>query len=261
MSKTKSSGKVKQIIGFSALGIFVAFVLYVVICFITGNMFSIFGYGFSNVLTDSMEPVIDARSIVIVDLIDDDEISSLVADPEDGSIIVFKGKVGGQDAMIIHRLIRIDEDGKLVTKGDNASGEDKPFDADNVVGIYVREAVVLTGISRALSSAWSFLLILFLPCLGLVICHLISISKSAILIKLEKEREAQDAQVEELKRKAVEDFIKSNAIADLPPATTGEIALKTDDVTPNIDDVSIQQNDAITADENGANASNDDSEN
>lgn len=261
MSKTKSSGKVKQIIGFSALGIFVAFVLYVVICFITGNMFSIFGYGFSNVLTDSMEPVIDARSIVIVDLIDDDEISSLVADPEDGSIIVFKGKVGGQDAMIIHRLIRIDEDGKLVTKGDNANGEDKPFDADKVVGIYVREAVVLTGISRALSSAWSFLLILFLPCLGLVICHLISISKSAILIKLEKEREAQDAQVEELKRKAVEDFIKSNAIADLPPTTTGETALKTDDVTPNIDDVSIQQNDAITADENGANASNDNSEN
>ena len=222
MSKAKSSGKVKQIVGFSALGIFVAFVLYVVICFITGNMFSVFGYGFSNVLTDSMEPLIEARSIVIVDLIDDDEISSLVADPENGSVIVFKGKVGGQDAMIIHRLIRIDEDGKLVTKGDNASGEDDPFDADKVVGVYSRKAVVLTAVSRALSSPISFLFVLFLPCLGLVICHLVSISKSAILMKLEKETEAKDAQVEELKRKAVEEFLKSGAMTDLPSSATSE---------------------------------------
>ena len=220
MSKAKSSGKVKQIVGYSALGVFIAFVLYVIICFITGNMFSVFGYGFSNVLTDSMEPVIDARSIVIVDLIDEDEISSLVADPENGSIIVFKGKVGGQDAMIIHRLVRIDEDGKYVTKGDNASGEDPAFDSSKVVGTYVRKAPVLTAISRALSSPWSFMLVLFLPCLGLVICHMISISKSAILMKLEKEREEQDTRLEELKRKAVEDFIKSTAIAEVSTENT-----------------------------------------
>ena len=234
MSKAKSSGKVKQIVGYSALGVFIAFVLYVVICFITGNMFSVFGYGFSNVLTDSMEPLIDARSIVIVDLIDEEEISSLVADPENGSVIVFKGKVGGQDAMIIHRLIRINDDGKLVTKGDNASGEDKPFDADKVVGIYARKAPVLTAISRALSSAWSFMLVLFLPCLGLVICHMISISKSAILMKLEKEREEQDTRLEELKRKAVEDFIKSTAGAEDAKVTSDTIS---DTLNASFDDV------------------------
>lgn len=75
----------------------------------------VFGYSYSAIVTGSMEPKIGVGDIVISKDIDFDEI---VID----DVIIFYSAV--ENKHIVHRVIRIEEDGSLITKGDANSSED-----------------------------------------------------------------------------------------------------------------------------------------
>lgn len=75
----------------------------------------VFGYSYSAIVTGSMEPKIGVGDIVISKDIDFEEI---VID----DVIIYYSK--NENKHIVHRVIRIEEDGSLVTKGDANSSED-----------------------------------------------------------------------------------------------------------------------------------------
>ncbi|HEY8395366.1 MAG TPA: signal peptidase I [Bacilli bacterium] len=82
------------------------------------NIVKIFGYSFSVVATDSMEPTIKVGEIITIK-------SVPFSDIEEGNIIVFWSQE--YQRYICHRVVDI-EDGKLFTKGDNPrAGIDKEF--------------------------------------------------------------------------------------------------------------------------------------
>ena len=208
MTKSKSRGRkiASASVTYGLLGLFVALVAYAIVCFATGRIISFFGYGFSSVKTGSMRPVIESNSIVLVKMIDGESDPFTIG--EDGDVVVYKGNVGGQDAFIIHRAIEDHGDGTITTKGDANAAADDPISKDDVVGVYVKTLPLLTKLSRALSTGAGLVLLVLIPCLGLIVCHLITAVRAASDLKEQKERE--DAE-EELKRQAIQEFLQAQS--------------------------------------------------
>ena len=90
----------------------------------------VFGYSYSAIVTGSMKPKIGIGDIVISKDVDFEEI---VID----DVIIFYSKV--ENKHIVHRVIRIEEDGSLITKGDaNTSEDSSPTTKDNYEGKVVK---------------------------------------------------------------------------------------------------------------------------
>jgi signal peptidase len=85
----------------------------------SNNIVKVFGYSYSVVATDSMEPTIEVGEVIISKSIPYEEVSS-------GDIIVFWSD--HYQKYIVHRVVDIVGD-KLVTKGDNPAA---PVDQDYV---------------------------------------------------------------------------------------------------------------------------------
>lgn len=100
--------KIIKVIGnvFSVLSVIVIALL------LTPTILQYAGYNSFVILSASMEPVIDTGSIVFVDSSD--------TDIEVGDIILYRLS----NTNIVHRVIEIQENGDLVTKGDNNDGQD-----------------------------------------------------------------------------------------------------------------------------------------
>lgn len=101
----------------------------------------IFGYSYSVVPTQSMEPVIERDDVV---LIKNKSYGDVHVDPEDGDIIVYYNSE--LKIFVIHRAIAYFPDGSIQTKGDNNAASDT---------IHVTEELY-----RGTASAWG-------ECLGL----------------------------------------------------------------------------------------------
>lgn len=211
----KKSKKAGKIIGFSALILFGALVVYVLVCFFTGNVINFFGIGVTNVVTGSMEPVIKTNSIVIVDFIDENEVP-LLKQGSQGDIVMYKGEVGGKPAYILHRLISINSDGTLTTKGDANTSPDANILPSDVVGVYKGTLPVLSFLSKILSSFWGFLLIAFIPCLVLIIIHIVNIVKLSSDLKNQKEEKEK---IEEIKKQALDELFNSKELNEIKEKT------------------------------------------
>lgn len=74
----------------------------------------IFGYSYSVVPTESMEPTINTDDMV---LICNKDYEDIYVDPVEGDIIVYYNP--DYNIFVIHRAIGYHEDGSLLTKGDN----------------------------------------------------------------------------------------------------------------------------------------------
>jgi signal peptidase I len=95
------------------------------------SMVRIFGYSYSVVATDSMEPTIMIGEIVIAE-------SKAYDDVIEGDIIVFFSDE--YQEFFVHRVHDISENGDLITKGDNplAPIDDVPVTTENYFGTVVR---------------------------------------------------------------------------------------------------------------------------
>lgn len=206
MSKQKSRARkiVSNSITFGLLGLFIALVIYAIVCFASGRILSFFGYGFSSVKTGSMKPVIEPKSVVLIKMVDGEDYSFTVGD--NGDIVVYEGKVVGNDALILHRVVEENPDGTITTKGDANSAPDQPISRSSVKGVYVKTLPFLTKLSRMLTTGAGLVFLVLIPCVGLVVCHLITAVKSASVLQAQKQRALRE---EELKKQAVEEFLRS----------------------------------------------------
>ncbi len=206
MSKQKSRARkiVSNSITFGLLGLFVALVVYAIVCFASGRILSFFGYGFSSVKTGSMKPVIEPKSVVLIKMVNGEDHDFIVG--ENGNIVVYEGKVVGNDALILHRIVEENSDGTITTKGDANPSADAPISRSSVKGVYVKTLPFLTKLSRVLTTGAGLVFLVLIPCVGLVVCHLITAVKSASVLQAQKQRELRE---EELKKQAVEEFLRS----------------------------------------------------
>ena len=104
-------------------------------------------------------------------------------DVEIGDIVVFQSQIGGLSALIIHRVIDIEANGELITKGDNALTNPSP-DTGSVLeseyqGTYHSKISLMRPIVILLFSSRGFVfLILFFIILMMLIFEIIHIMKT-----------------------------------------------------------------------------------
>lgn len=86
---------------------------------------NIFGYTFFEVATGSMADTIEIGDVVIV---------KITKDIQENDIIVYQE----EDQFITHRLMKINENGEWITKGDANNTEDSPIQETQVLGKVVQ---------------------------------------------------------------------------------------------------------------------------
>lgn len=102
------------------------------------------GYGWSLVISGSMEPTININDVVVTK-----EQNSYDVD----DVITYVDENG--QSMVIHRVVDINSSGKYITKGDANNASDKPVDASRVRGKLI---AVLPGCGFIFSSVFIYIL-------------------------------------------------------------------------------------------------------
>ena len=154
----KNKTKVKNIIN-KISGIFLNVLLIIVILLIIIGIYylvqikilknsyaNIFGFTFFEVATGSMADTIQIGDAVVVEI---------TKDVKENDIIVYEE----ENNFITHRLIKNDENGKLVTKGDANNSEDKPIKSSQVLGKVIYIIPKLGTLRKAILSPQVLILI------------------------------------------------------------------------------------------------------
>lgn len=82
--------------------------------------------------TRSMEPALLMNTMVYAKPV-------LASDVKEGDIVVYRFNMKSGPMYVIHRIIRINEDGTYILKGDNEEKEDPPVKADQIEYLVVKE--------------------------------------------------------------------------------------------------------------------------
>ncbi len=146
-------------IKFIVVVVVVLIVLAILIQRVFDNNISLGGYRLFTIVTGSMEPEYKVLDIIISR---EKEIEEIVV----GDDIVYVGKEGNvEDKIITHRIIRIEENDEkeFYTQGIANTGEDPVVYEDQIYGVVVRKSVVLSFISRLVSSPIGFILLIVIP--------------------------------------------------------------------------------------------------
>ena len=206
----KQKSKARKIVD----GIFI--IVFVILCVLLvfvgvsvarGKTPSFFGYSILNVKTESMEPNIPKGAIILVKNVDIDD----VKDIEVGEIVVFKSEIKGIPVTVTHRVIENNqEDCYLITQGDANASDDGEIEYSRVVAKYCFKFTILTFLYKVLSSFWGFLVLIILPSLALLISYIISMAKASVALKTAQEESADNEKIEELKKQAIEEYLKNN---------------------------------------------------
>lgn len=122
------------------------------------------GRSMYRILTGSMEPTFRAGDYVIARETDP---ASLAA----GDIVVFISEAPGSEGeIVLHRIVSIEPDGRLVTRGDaNPLKDTTSVDPSRLLGRVSRRLVLLSLADRLLSNTAVFLLLIFLPLAFMII--------------------------------------------------------------------------------------------
>ncbi len=181
---------------------------------IGGKKPSVFGYRIYFVLTDSMEPTLNVKDIMI------SEVFSSPQEAQDnikaGDIITFTAEYGMQQGMTItHRVVEeahFDENYNryvFTTKGDNEKASvDPAVPVENVQAILVKKSNILTRIYKFYTSTIGILSILIVPLvfiMGTLICRLVVIIKKPA--NEDDSNKTDQERIEEIKKRAVEEFV------------------------------------------------------
>ena len=108
-----------------------------------------FGFTFFEVATGSMKDTIQIGDGVLVEI---------TKDVKENDIIVYKE----EENFITHRLIEINENGDLITKGDANNAKDQPIKIDKVLGKVVYILPKIGILKKAILSKQVLILILTL---------------------------------------------------------------------------------------------------
>ena len=188
--------------------------LYVMVAAARGDIVSIFGKSVLRVLTGSMEPTILTDDYIIID-------RTATSTLREGDIISYystDAQIAG--LVVTHRIVGITDDGRYLTRGDANTVNDAPVSEEQIIGRYV-------GKDRLLRLAASFGSVRKLILLGVLILifatSVFELKSIAVLWKSAKDEQSErrlaqqkeaEAHIEELKRQAVEEYLRNNKQED-----------------------------------------------
>ncbi len=180
---------------------------------IGGKKPSIFGYRLYYVLTDSMEPTLSAKDVLICQLLDDtDEVKQKV---KEGDIITFVAEYGAQQGMTItHRVVKgvhFDSNYEryvVLTKGDSEyASVDPAVPIENIQALLVKDTKVFTKMYKFLTSVYGIILVIIIPSAFILAALVVRIIVSAKK-PISTENDERAAKIAEIKRKAIEEYHK-----------------------------------------------------
>ena len=184
--------KIKKIINIIVNTITILLFVFTLILLIIGisskteNKMPVFlGFTYSRVGSDSMEPNLNIGDIIITkdvdfaDLKTDEDLGEI----QKGDIIVFKRG----DMNIVHRAIRTNEDGSLVTKGDKYSEDEEFVSEDIYIGKVILKIPKLGKLVEKQNLIFTIIIIIFIIIVINEIKNIIKHIIDARREKLEKE--------------------------------------------------------------------------
>lgn len=194
-----------------------------------GHKPSVFGYRFYYIITDSMTPELQVNDVILSETINNNaEARTRI---KKGDVVTFVAEYGVQKGLTItHKVVKapyVDESGNEVveTQGTKEGATiDPPVPLENVQSVMVRKVACIGNAYRFVMSGIGLLLIIIVP-LGIMlivlICRLFvslktfsksndklsndEIGKKAVEEFIERKRRE-----EEIKQKAIADYIKEN---------------------------------------------------
>ena len=173
----KLISKIIKITSYCLVGLIIALSVFVLTLRFLGETPSIFGYSFYYVLTESMEPEIEAGEMILGEQ----------AAPEDlrvGDIVTYQGQTGAvKDKIITHKIVEIDGD-IITTKGVANDLADPPISSSQVMSRYVGTIPLAGDIFSAINSKLGFVFLIATPLAVLILNEVSNIVKA---VKKEKE--------------------------------------------------------------------------
>ena len=188
--------------------------VYVMVAAARGDIVSIFGKSVLKVLTGSMEPTILTDDYIIID-------RNATTDLSEGDIVSYYSNDPQIAGMVVtHRIVGILDDGRYLTRGDANTVNDPPVSREQIVGRYVGKARILRLAASFGNIRKLILLVVVLLILASSVFEIKSIAglwKNARDEQSEKRLAQQkdlEEHVAELKRQAVEEYLKNNKQED-----------------------------------------------
>ena len=136
----------------------------------------IFGYAYSVVPTESMEPEIMRDDVV---LIGKDDFNDIHVDPVDGDIIIYYNE--NMKIFVIHRAIGYHADGSIMTKGDNNATADTIHVTEELYRGTARRYGECLGLGKLVNNGRNiiFAVVIFIMCFFMT-SEIIGVIKSII---------------------------------------------------------------------------------
>jgi signal peptidase len=189
------------------------------------------------VLSPSMEPTIMTGDIIISNKITLEDAEKLEAN----TVVTFSvGDLNGDgiDDVNTHRIVEVtkDDNGKTtyVTKGDNNQQPDTDtVSPEQIISVWDGTRIAGAGnVLDYLQHPTGFLLVIVLPLLAFFIYEIIVFVKKYVEVKSEGKKVISVSEEEEIKRKAIEEYLRSqseNSAADTETATDYHDEAKTEE--------------------------------
>ncbi|MBQ6034639.1 MAG: signal peptidase I [Ruminococcus sp.] len=164
---------------------------------------NLFGYIPMTVESDSMKPTFSKNDLIICKEVDD--VQSL----KEGDVITFWTMINGQRAKNTHRIVTVNDDGSFITRGDNNPAEDTDaVRAADVIGKWTNTKIEGFGkVMNFLRTKKGFFICILIP---MAIFFLIELYKFIVaLIEAKRPEPAEQLDEEEIKRRAIEEYLAS----------------------------------------------------
>lgn len=174
----KLISKILKVSSYCLFGLIVCLSLFMLTLKFIGEAPSILGYNFYYVLTESMEPEINAGEMIIGQ-------KTEPADLKIGDVITYKGEVGAvKDKIITHKIVEINDD-IFITKGIANEIADPPINSSQIMSKYVGTVPVVGEIFSIINTKYGFIFLIVTPLLLLIL------NEISIIVKAFKENKEE----------------------------------------------------------------------
>ena len=191
------AGRIASIIVTILILVLAVFTAYVMINAARNKAVSVFGKSVLRVVTGSMEPSIHTGDHILVEKTD----TSTLAD---GDIISFYSEQSDIYGMLVtHRIVKVNDDGTFVTKGDANPVEDSiTVRPDQVVGKYIGKARFFIWVSTFADARKLLMIFVIIPIGAVSVYELRTLAKIGIELK------KNENDYEELRQKLIREAIE-----------------------------------------------------
>ncbi len=198
---------------------------YVFICTYRGKTANLFGVNVLHIITGSMEPTISKDDYILVKKCGEGSLK------EDDIIAFYSEEPNIYGRVVVHRIIKINEDGTYVTKGDaNKTYDMRSIRDDQVIGRYVDRIWFLNWVKSFLDFRKLLLLLVVIPLFLISVYEFSSVTKIVYEIKKEKKEkvmkqlgmETVEEKMERLKKEAIEEYLIQQQEVEKADGVNGE---------------------------------------